>query len=110
MKYDNLWEGRSSYWLPAFSLLLLHWVKPFLPFLGLPNFILKQPLIWKQIYTQAALEYQTAIETQHLSGKYYDPVIKQLVTKALQNLAVLSIKSNTLLKNLSPTKFINFWC
>ncbi|MDZ7952238.1 hypothetical protein [Nostoc sp. DedQUE09] len=91
MKYDNLWEGtRSSYWLPAFSLPLLHWVKPFLPFLGLPDFILKQPLIWEQIYTQAALEYQTARETQDLSGKYYDQVIKQVVTKALQNLAAVA--------------------
>ncbi|OYE04666.1 hypothetical protein, partial [Nostoc sp. 'Peltigera membranacea cyanobiont' 232] len=85
MKYDNLWAG-SRYWLPAFSLPLLHWVKPFLPFLGLPDFILKQPLIWEQIYTQAALEYQTSIGTQHLSGKAYDQVIKEVVTKALQNL------------------------
>lgn len=86
MKYENLWAG-SRYWLPAFSLPLLHWVKPFLPFLGLPDFILKQPLIWEQIYTQAALEYQTSIGTQHLSGKDYDQVIKEVVTKALQNLA-----------------------
>jgi hypothetical protein len=40
MKYDHPWEGRTRYWLPAFSLPLLDWVKPFLPFLGLPDFIL----------------------------------------------------------------------
>ncbi|MEH1938921.1 MAG: hypothetical protein V7L01_01710 [Nostoc sp.] len=85
MKYDNLWGGtRSSYWLPAFSLPLLHWVKPFLPFLGLPDFILKQPLILEQIYTQAVLEYQTARGTQDLSGKDYDQVIKEVVTIASQ--------------------------
>ncbi|MGF1935888.1 MAG: hypothetical protein RM347_016130 [Nostoc sp. ChiQUE02] len=60
MKYDNLWEGtRTSYWLPAFFLPLLHWVKPFLPFLGLLDLILKQPLILQQIDTQTALDYQT---------------------------------------------------
>lgn len=91
MKYDNLWEGsNSSYWLPALSLPLRHWVKPFLPFLGLPQFILKQQLIWQQIYTQATIEYQTSIETLDLSGIFYDKVIKHIVTKALQNLTAVA--------------------
>lgn len=87
MTYENLWErSATSDWMPAFSLPLRHWVKPFLRFLGLPDFILKQPLMWQQIYTQAALEYKTLSET--LSGKGDDQIIKEVVTKALQNLAV----------------------
>ncbi len=88
MTYDNLWGySASSYWLKALSLPLLHWVKPFLPLVGLPDFLLKHPHVWKQIYTQAVLEYQIIEKTPDLiMGKRGEPV-RQAVTKALQQLA-----------------------
>ncbi len=80
-------DSATRYWLLALSLPILPWAKPFLPLVELPDFLFTHPEAWEPIYHQAVTEYEILNTTHDFPpGRRGEPV-KQVVTKALQQLA-----------------------
>ncbi|BAY41750.1 hypothetical protein NIES2111_61460 (plasmid) [Nostoc sp. NIES-2111] len=88
MEFESLWD--DSTWLPALSLPTLEWATPFLPLLGLPDLLLKQPEVLKGIHAQAINELQS--QRQELGWALakkgaMKKLTKEIVTQAFQNIA-----------------------
>lgn len=92
IKLNFSWKDiESKKYLEALSLPTLPWVSPFLSRLGLPNALLEQPSVWESIYTQALVEFETRYRTRNWTGSpdgERGQLIRQIVTKALRQLAV----------------------
>jgi hypothetical protein len=64
-----VWNGQyGSYLFPSLKVLTLPWVKPFLPEMGLPQFIVEKPEEWAPIYEAMFAEYT----------KLHDAALKEL--------------------------------
>jgi hypothetical protein len=89
MELEFLWD--HSKWFPGLSLPTLEWATPFLPLMGLPDLLLKQPEVLKVIHAQAITEFQK--KRQELGWALaregaFSQLTKEIVTLALKNLAV----------------------
>lgn len=92
MEFESIWgDSKSMAWLKALSLPTLEWAIPFLPLMGLPDLLLKDPKILITIYTQAITEFNTQRQNRDWAlareGDHGE-LMREVVTNALQNLAI----------------------
>ncbi|AFZ27808.1 hypothetical protein Cylst_5823 [Cylindrospermum stagnale PCC 7417] len=91
MQLENLWrEDESKFWLPILSLPTLHWAKPFLSILELPNALIENLDVWIAIYERAVIEYKTRLQKRNSTINIHQEeseIVPLVVTNALFDLA-----------------------